>query len=329
MVRPEEDFDEDWGGSTLNDEDRLLIEKAFDSISFEKDDSCTGNEDLFIETALGAVRLECCLQCQQGLLCDDVQWLLHSKLQQSLSFLDLPSPAREAVYALSLTTTSARLPWRPIFRYARHGLPIPLLLLNRQLNGEITKYVVSNNSFTVLVGHHVLPGTILTPLQESVNGVHSPPLEWITQLDLVLEVDLDLLLQPDYQQDESTAIQDETIFGTVAGMMETIEAAAMPILKLVTIMILEVVSESKRIHLTCSIDEREVKKGYESILQPLLRLGWQERLLVEDVDVVYYDTRPVEKTRSARWERADDYTLLWRMVLEQHGVQSTRYEGLV
>lgn len=217
----------------------------------------------------------------------------------------LPLGIRQRIYGHLLTKTTAPLMYRSQHRYAKWGVPINALRVSRQMLSELLVLTVKYNTFNVVIGHHVVPGSALSPATLS-DGILPPPLLHVTQLHIHIEIDLDSLFTPFYQAFQDTAVEDDTVFGSVTTICNIIKDGSLPKLQGLTISTYEVVPISKRIHLTCRINEAEVQRRYAEILQPFLDLALPHGLYVAYVDAAY-DRGPTFTEPSERFVRATDY----------------------
>ena len=232
----------------------------------------------------------------------------------------LPLAIRQHIYDHLLTTTAAVMLCRPQVRYAEHGVPINALLVNRQMLSEILRRTVIHNTFNVVVGHHVVPGSLLSPATLS-DGISPPPLMHVTKLHLHIEIDLDSLFTPLYQLYQDTAVRDDTVFSSVTTICNFIKDGSLPRLQELTISTYEVIPISKRIHLTCRINEADIQRRYGQILQPFLDLALPDGLYVANVDAVY-ERGPTFTEPSERLVRATDYIRIMAKAISAHNIDA-------
>ena len=221
---------------------------------------------------------------------------------------------RTRIYDYLITTTPARLPWRPAIRYASFGFPVEVILLNQTIAAEATEFIVSINSFNIVVGHRIVPDTVISPLPYGHFPV-PPNFTWIQRLILTLEIDLDNLFISDHPDELLPVPPGETIFHRTQTLQGLITTMSMPNLKYIGLSIYEIIHPKDRIHITCTIDEQEVRKRYKKMIKPLSKLDLPEGLILIDIDIVYGDGYTLEGADPGDWRRADDYIWLFEDVL--------------
>ena len=270
------------------------------------------SDDYYIQKAFSTLQIEDCEPCQNHQECEDVRWYLAWK--------NWPARVRKRVYSYLLTTTAARLRHRHVVRYAEHGIPCKLLVLSREIYLEILQFVTENNVFNLVVGRQVCAGTVLT--SEEIGDpfwLRAPPLQWITTINLILELDLDRLLQPEQQSDEPLDFEDDTVYNAVTQMASIIRNARLPNLKRLILEIFEVVPEEKLIWAGCSINEVRLRETYLEVLRPLLKIGKmiEEGVWVKTVEAIYYGGQEDIDD----WDPAPDYVLNIEQVLLEQGIK--------
>ena len=308
-------------------DDKAIIRKVFDAMLIDYDyRDAVNSEDEYVLDAFDTIGLDFCPHCEAGQLCLEAAWCKQAQCASQSTFLDLDLCVRQEIYSFLRTDKPKRLEWRPVARFARYGIPVHVLLLCKQIYDELLEYITTNNTFTILAGHHILPGTILTPLPYEIGGLLTPPSQWISQLSIILEIDLDLLFRPAYQDSELTEIEDDVIFGTINRLAGRIKDADLPNLERISLSIYEIIPPTKRIHLSCQIFEPTVQHRYEQIIRPLTSLPLEDGLWVEDIDIIYGDGYTLEGGCPDTWERADDYFHIIANALNSLEIRS-RYES--
>ena len=232
-------------------------------------------------------------------------------------FDSIPRQIRLRIYYL-LVTVSARLPERPAIRYARFGIPVNAMLINKKILKEITKFLVTKNTFNVVVGHRIVEDTVISPLP--YGHLPTPPnLAWIERLHLTIEVDLDKHFASAHPPQLLSADENENIFEGMQTLSGIIRTTSLSSLRSIAISIHEIIDPKKRIHVTCDINEIEVRERYAEIIRPLRNLHLPDGLVLEDIDAIYGDGYTIEGGKAADWTRADDYIMLFKEVLYDFG----------
>ncbi|KAL9102996.1 MAG: hypothetical protein Q9163_001916 [Psora crenata] len=238
------------------------------------------------------------------------------------NFRSIAPDLRTRVYHYLVTTTAARLPWRSAIRYAKFGFPISLMLVNQLINRETTEFIVSMNTFHMIVGHQIVPDTVISPLP--YGRYPTPPnFAWIQYLHLTIEIDLDHSFASANPDKFLPPKEGETIFDRMQTLSGLIRTMGMPSLRSIALSIYEIIHPKNRIHISCDINEREVRERYAEIIGPLWDLDLPDGLSVHNVDIVYGDGYTLEGADPERWRRADDYIMLLMGVLDDFGC----YEG--
>ncbi|KAL9129716.1 MAG: hypothetical protein Q9217_001919, partial [Psora testacea] len=234
------------------------------------------------------------------------------------TFVGIAPEARTMIYHSLMTTTAARLPWRQAIRYAKFGFPVSVMVVNRLINREASEFIVSINTFNIVVGHRIVPDTVISPLP--YGRYPTPPnFTWIERLHLTIEIDLDNLFASAHPDQFLPPRENESIFDRMQTLFGLIKTMTMPNLKSITLSIYEIIDPKKRIHVSCDINERDVRERYAEIIGPLYDLGLPGGLLLDDVDIVYGDGYTLDAADPEDWLRADDYIMLLKGVLYDFG----------